>query len=54
MLETKSFASLKNKSLLFWMRVHFKGELSSLIFGGGCQKGGGGGGGGGAGGVWQI
>ena len=33
LLEIESFASLKNVSLLFWTRVHFKGgEPSSLKF----------------------
>ena len=26
MLEIKSFVSFKNKSYLFWTRVHFRGE----------------------------
>ena len=26
LLEIKPFVSLKNESLFFWMRVHFKGE----------------------------
>ena len=38
MFEIKSFVSLKNQSLLFWKRVHFKGESNSpKVFEGGCS-----------------
>ena len=49
MLEIKSFVSLKNESLLFWTRVHFKGaeSISPKFWGEGVAHMGGGGGGGG-------
>ena len=46
LLEIKPFVSLKNESLFFWMRVHFKGEGGvkfSKILRGFAHKGGGGG-----------
>ena len=49
-LEIKYFVSLKNESLLFGTRVHFKGELSSpKLYKGLLIKGSRGGGGGGGG-----
>ena len=46
LLEIKSFVSLKNESLLFWTRVHFRvgGVKFSKILRGVAHKGGGGGG----------
>ena len=46
MLEIKSFVSLKNESLLFWTRVHFKGaeSISPKFWGEGVAHIGGGGG----------
>ena len=38
-VEYKSFVSLKNESLLFWMRVHVRGGSQILQnFEGGCSK----------------
>ena len=43
LLEIKSAVSLRNESLLFWVRVHFKGEsqvLQNFEGEGGAYKGG--------------